>query len=76
MNLSVRATPEAEAQIREMDNWWRRHRNSSPDLFVEELSAAFEILSHAPKIGRRIDPRLSQVRGASFSSPPAIMFIT
>ena len=53
MNLSVRITPEAEAQIREINNWWRRHRNAAPDLFVDELAAAFEIISHAPKIGRR-----------------------
>ena len=51
MSLPVRTTPEAEAQIREIDSWWRRNRSASPDLFLDELSAAFDIVGHAPMIG-------------------------
>jgi len=52
LSLQVRTTPEADSQIREIDNWWRRNRAASPNLFVDELAAAFDILAHAPHIGR------------------------
>jgi len=52
VNFPVRITPEAEAQIREIDNWWRANRTASPDLFVDELAVAFEIIGHVPNIGR------------------------
>jgi plasmid stabilization system protein ParE len=52
VSLPVRTTPEAEAQIREIDVWWRTHRGSSPDLFLEELAAVFDVIGDAPHIGR------------------------
>jgi hypothetical protein len=33
--------PDADPQIREIDNWWRANRPCSPDLFLEELAASF-----------------------------------
>jgi plasmid stabilization system protein ParE len=52
VSLPVRTTPEADAQIREVDAWWRRNRPASPNLFAEELTVSFNIIGHAPKIGR------------------------
>lgn len=52
MSLPVRSTTEADAQIREIDSWWRRNRPASPNLFVDELAASFDIVGHAPHIGR------------------------
>ena len=52
MSLPVRTTPEADAQIRDIDAWWRENRRASPDLFLDELSAAFGIIGDAPQIGR------------------------
>jgi len=52
VTLAVRTTPEAEEQIREIDSWWRTNRAASPDLFLDELTAAFDIVRHAPMIGR------------------------
>ena len=52
MSLPVRTTPEADSQIRGIDGWWRTNRRSSPDLFLEELTASFDIISDAPQIGR------------------------
>ena len=52
MSLPVRTTPEADAQILEIDSWWRRNRHASPNLFADELAASFDIISHAPNIGR------------------------
>ena len=51
MSLQVRTTPEADAQIREIDDWWRTNRHSSPDLFFDELTASFGIIGDAPQIG-------------------------
>ena len=52
MSLPVRTTSEADAQIGEIDDWWRANRRSSPDLFLEELTASFDIIGDAPHIGR------------------------
>ncbi len=53
MILPVITTPEADSQIRGIDDWWREHRRASPDLFLDELANAFDILARAPQIGRR-----------------------
>ena len=52
MSLPVRTTPEADAHVREIDQWWRLNRPASPNVFAEELAASFEIIGHAPNIGR------------------------
>jgi plasmid stabilization system protein ParE len=52
VSLPVRTTPEADAQIREIDDWWRRNRPAAPDLFFDELTASFATLGHTPQIGR------------------------
>ena len=52
MSLLVRTTPEADTQIRVIGDWWRKNRTASPDLFADEPAAAFELLGHAPYIGR------------------------
>ena len=52
MSLPVGTTPDADTQIREIDNWWRTTRRSSRDLFVHELTASFDIIGDAPYIGR------------------------
>jgi plasmid stabilization system protein ParE len=52
VRLAIRTTPEADAQILEIDEWWRRNRPGSPHLFAEELAASFELIGHAPNIGR------------------------
>ena len=52
MSLRIRTTPEADAQIRAIDEWWRANRSASPNLFAEELAASFRIIGDAPTIGR------------------------
>jgi len=61
VTLAVRTTPEAEAQISEIDSWWRTNRPASPDLFLDELEVGFEILGHVPLVGRLY--RRSPVKG-------------
>jgi hypothetical protein len=56
VSLPLRTTPEAEAQIREIDNWWRKNRLASPDLFLDELKESFEIIAGAPQIRTPLPP--------------------
>ncbi|MGH9346768.1 MAG: hypothetical protein ACRD26_05820 [Vicinamibacterales bacterium] len=48
MSLLVRTTPEADAQISEIDEWWRNNRPAAPNLFLDGLAAAFDLIGHAP----------------------------
>jgi ParE toxin of type II toxin-antitoxin system, parDE len=52
VSLLVRATPEAETQIREIDSWCRENRLAAPDLFLSELTESFDLVAGAPQIGR------------------------
>jgi plasmid stabilization system protein ParE len=56
VSLPVRTTPEVDAQILAVDDWWRRNRPASPNLFAEELAASFEVVGHTPNIGRLYRP--------------------
>ena len=47
MSLPVRTTPEADVQIGAIDDWWRHNRNAAPDLFLQELTASFEVVGVA-----------------------------
>jgi plasmid stabilization system protein ParE len=72
VSLQVLTTPEADAQIREIENWWRRNRTASPDLFADELEATFDILGHAPHIGRLYRQSRYRTRVGSYSRELAI----
>ncbi len=61
MSLPVITTPEADAQIRTIDTWWRTNRPAAPDLFAEELANCFVLLEQAPKIGRPYRRHLSSL---------------
>jgi plasmid stabilization system protein ParE len=52
VSLPIQTTPEADAQIIKIDDWWRRNRFAAPDLFLDELTASFDIIRHTPQIGR------------------------
>jgi len=51
MIRDVRTTPEADRQVRAIDDWWRRHRTAAPNLFLDELEAAFTLIGSAPHVG-------------------------
>lgn len=53
MTLRVVIAPEAERHVREIDRWWREHRTAAPDLFLDEFSAAIELIRAMPLAGRR-----------------------
>jgi plasmid stabilization system protein ParE len=52
VSLPVRTTPESDEQIRRIDDWWRSNRPAAPDVFLNELGASFDVIGHAPQIGR------------------------
>jgi plasmid stabilization system protein ParE len=56
VNLPVRTTPEVEEQIAAADEWWRLNRLAAPDLFLEELADALDLIGQAPLIGRAYRP--------------------
>jgi hypothetical protein len=41
----VNIAPEAEAQLLEVDRWWRENRMASPELFAEELADALSTIA-------------------------------
>lgn len=51
MTSKVVVVQEAEKQLHEIDAWWVENRQSVPDLFLNELGRAFELLAEMPKIG-------------------------
>ena len=53
MTTSVRTTPEADLQALQAAAWWRANRPAAPDLFVQELAGAIDLLTRAPDVGRR-----------------------
>ena len=46
---SVVVAPAARAQASKIADWWRAHRPSAPDLFADELEAAFVRVAATPK---------------------------
>jgi plasmid stabilization system protein ParE len=51
VTLPATTSPEADAQIRTIDDWWRENRPASPNLFFDELPR-IDLIAHAPNIGR------------------------
>jgi hypothetical protein len=41
----------ASKDVERIDEWWRRHRPSSPDLFLTELHRAIAFIGAAPALG-------------------------
>ena len=62
MSKPVVTTPKADAQILEIDAWWRDNRDRAPDLFEQELSLAFRMLSTEPGVGKRYPHPGAEVR--------------
>jgi plasmid stabilization system protein ParE len=60
--VKVELSGEANAQVREIDAWWRENRRASPDLFAKELAQALTALSHSPTLGSPYEAGSRRVR--------------
>ncbi|APR78142.1 Hypothetical protein A7982_03489 [Minicystis rosea] len=59
----VELSPEALEHAQTIRAWWAEHRETAPDLFVDELGAALRKLGIAPRIGARYEaPRVREMR--------------
>jgi len=65
MTIAVIVSPEAEAQIKEVDGWWREKRKAAPDLFLQELAEATGALETMPSAGHRVQHAEAKGCGAS-----------
>lgn len=52
---TIVTTPEADDDARQIDEWWVAHR--APNVFLDELTAAFELLVTSPGVGVRVAHR-------------------
>lgn len=52
-SLHVEATELAEAQISELDSWWRQNRQKAPNAVREEIERASALIAFQPGIGVR-----------------------
>ena len=52
MTLRVILAAQAVRDVAEIDRWWRENRRAAPDLFLEEFSAALQLIGSAPFAGR------------------------
>jgi hypothetical protein len=49
----IESTAEADEHARAIDSWWREHRTSTPDLFLNQLIRVFALLAQLPALGVR-----------------------
>jgi plasmid stabilization system protein ParE len=49
--VRIELSDEADAQITEIDAWWRENRLAAPDLFTDELERALADLGATPTLG-------------------------
>jgi plasmid stabilization system protein ParE len=50
-HLSLIIWEQAAKQIEEANDWWREHRQVSPDALAEDLARAFDLVSRQPGVG-------------------------
>jgi plasmid stabilization system protein ParE len=55
--VKVELSVEAEAQVQQIDAWWRENRQAAPDLFTNELDQALLALEGTPALGARYEPK-------------------
>jgi plasmid stabilization system protein ParE len=57
--------PDAEDDVKRIDEWWREHRRAAPNLFVDELEHALSLIAAVPYVGKahqhRSIPRLRRL---------------
>jgi plasmid stabilization system protein ParE len=49
--VKVELSEQADGQVKRIDAWWRANRLAAPDLFTDEVEAAFAALGETPTLG-------------------------
>lgn len=71
MKRTVIPTPDAEAQIMYLGNWWRQNRSDAPDLFKQRLERAWRFIEISPGIGQLYPyPAIPNVRRIRIKDTP------
>lgn len=53
MSFRVLLTPQAEEQLRAIDQWWQENRTAAPALFIDEFERVVDLLREMPGLGPR-----------------------
>jgi len=51
MRLATKLTPRARQELERAVTFWRSERPAAPDLLLDELEAALEVIAEAPHLG-------------------------
>ena len=51
--MKIVLSPRARQSIARIDQWWVSNRHAAPDLFLDELRQALDLLGRTPQIGLR-----------------------
>jgi plasmid stabilization system protein ParE len=63
VSAQIVVSPEAEAQIRAIDRWWRENRAAAPEPFTQELSQISATLEAMPFAGHAVPhPEVKDLR--------------
>lgn len=63
MQLRLRISARAAAEIERADRWWKENRPAAPSALREDVAGVFRVLLQRPGIGVRIaNTRVSSVR--------------
>lgn len=49
----IEVAERAQQDVERLGLWWRMHREKAPDLFEEELTAAYSTIQEHPEYGQR-----------------------
>ncbi len=60
--MRLELSDRAQAQAEQIDQWWRRHRPATADLFMRELEQALDLLEYAPGVGVPYQARSRRAR--------------
>lgn len=60
--MKVELSEEADAQVKEIDAWWRLNRLAAPELFTTELEQTLSALGQTPTLGAPYEAGTKGVR--------------
>jgi plasmid stabilization system protein ParE len=63
LSFTFKLSPFVDHQIRTAAAWWEQHRRKAPKAFLEDLSAAVDLVEEFPHIGEPVEhPTIPDLR--------------